>query len=160
MAFYNNAINDGFEGIIVKDTTLPYEAGKRSTGWAKYKPPQIELDVVILAASYGEGRRANVFGTFEMGVKSESGFTNIGSIGSGFTDSDLISLTNQLRKVVESYNDGRYVFLPRIVLEVKADLISRDAKGNIGLRFPRMKRIRNDKFVADINTIEDVERLI
>ena len=72
----------------------------------------------------------------------------------------MISLTNQLRKVVESYNDGRYVFLPRIVLEVKADLISRDAKGNIGLRFPRMKRIRNDKFVADINTIEDVERLI
>jgi len=156
MAFYNNAINDGFEGIIVKNTTLPYEAGKRSTGWAKYKPPQIELDVVILAASYGEGRRANVFGTFEIGVKSETGFTNIGSIGTGFSDSDLISLTTRLRTIVESYKDGRYVFLPRIVLEVKADLISRDAKGNIGLRFPRMKRIREDKFVADINTIKDV----
>ncbi len=160
MAFYNNAINDGFEGIIVKNTTLPYEAGKRSTGWAKYKPPQIELDVVILAASYGEGRRANVFGTFEIGVKSETGFTNIGSIGTGFTDTDLINLTNQLRKIVESYKDGRYVFLPRIVLEVKADLISRDAKGNIGLRFPRMKRIRDDKFVADINTIENVMEMI
>ena len=160
MAFYNNAINDGFEGIIVKDTELPYEAGKRSTGWAKYKPPQIELDVVILAASYGEGRRANVFGTFEIGVKSETGFTNIGSIGTGFTDSDLINLTTRLRTIVESYKDNRYVFLPRIVLEVKADLVSHDAKGNIGLRFPRMKRIRDDKFVSDINTIKDVMEMI
>jgi len=65
-----------------------------------------------------------------------------------------------LRKIVESYKDGRYVFLPRIVLEVKADLISRDARGNIGLRFPRMKRIRDDKFVADINTIENVMEMI
>jgi len=159
MAFYNNAINDGFEGIIVKDTTLPYEAGKRSTGWAKYKPPQIELDVVILAASYGEGRRSNVFGTFEIGVKSDNGFVNVGSIGTGFSDLDLTRLTTKLRTIVEEYKDGRYVFLPRVVLEVKADLVSTDAKGNIGLRFPRMKRIRDDKFVADINTIEDVERL-
>jgi len=159
LAFYNNAINDGFEGIIVKDPSLPYQAGKRSVGWAKYKPPQIELDVVILAASYGEGRRSNVFGTFEIGVKSDNGFVNVGSVGTGFSDDDLISLTNKLRTIVEEYKDGRYVFLPRVVLEVKADLVSTDAKGNIGLRFPRMKRIRDDKFVADINTIEDVERL-
>ena len=159
MAFYHQAINDGFEGIIVKDASMPYEAGKRSTGWAKYKPPQIELDVVILAASYGEGRRSNVFGTFEIGVKSDNGFTNIGSIGTGFSDLQIITLTGQLRKIVENFSDGRYEFLPRIVLEVKADLVSTDAKGNIGLRFPRMKRIRDDKFVADINTIEDVERL-
>lgn len=159
MAFYHQAINDGFEGIIVKDASMPYEAGKRSTGWAKYKPPQIELDVVILAASYGEGRRSNVFGTFEIGVKSDNGFTNIGSIGTGFSDLDLIRLTGQLRKIVENFSDGRYEFLPRVVLEIKADLVSTDAKGNIGLRFPRMKRIRDDKFVADINTIEDVERL-
>ena len=160
MAFYHQAINDGFEGIIVKDASMPYEAGKRSTGWAKYKPPQIELDVVILAASYGEGRRSNVFGTFEIGVKSKTGFTNIGSIGTGFSDLDLIRLTGQLRKIVENFSNGRYEFLPRVVLEVKADLVSTDAKGNIGLRFPRMNRIRDDKFVADINTIEDVERLI
>jgi len=160
MAFYHKAINDGFEGIIVKDASMPYEAGKRSTGWAKYKPPQIELDVVILAASYGEGKRSNVFGTFEIGVRSNNGFTNIGSIGTGFSDLDLIRLTGQLRKIVENFSDGRYEFLPRVVLEVKADLVSTDAKGNIGLRFPRMNRIRDDKFVADINTIEDVERLI
>lgn len=159
MAFYHNAINDGFEGIIVKDASLSYEAGKRSAGWAKHKPPRIELDVVILSAKYGEGKRANVFGTFEIGVKSETGFTSVGLVGTGFSDVDLVNLTNTLRTNVESFSEGVYYLLPRVVLEVSADLISRDKKGNLGLRFPRCKRIRDDKFAADINTLEDVERL-
>ena len=160
LAFYNRAINDGFEGIIVKDTSLPYEAGKRSAGWAKYKPPRIELDVAITTAKYGEGTRANVFGTFGISVKSDSGFKSVGSIGTGFSETDLVWLTNELRKNVETYNNGTYNLLPRVVLEVSADLVTQDAKGNYGLRFPRCKRIRHDKFVADINTIEDVESLI
>ena len=160
LAFYNRAINDGFEGIIVKDTILPYEAGKRSAGWAKYKPPRIELDVAITTAKYGEGTRANVFGTFGISVKSDSGFKSVGSIGTGFSDADLVWLTNELRKNVETYNNGTYNLLPRVVLEVSADLVTQDAKGNYGLRFPRCKRIRHDKFVSDINTIEDVERLV
>ena len=160
LAFYNRAINDGFEGIIVKDTTLPYEAGKRSAGWAKYKPPRIELDVAITTAKYGEGSRANVFGTFGISVKSDSGFKPVGSIGTGFSDVDLVWLTNELRKNVETFNNGTYNLLPRVVLEVSADLVTQDAKGNYGLRFPRCKRIRHDKFVADINTMEDVEALV
>lgn len=159
LAFYNNAINDGFEGIIVKDATLPYEAGKRSMGWAKYKPPRIELDVVILSAQYGEGKKSNVFATFELGVKSPTGFSSVGKVGTGFSDQQLITLTNQLKRNVESFDNGVFKFLPRIVLQVKADLISRDSKGNFGLRFPRMERIRDDKFVADINTLEDVEAM-
>ena len=159
LAFYNRAINDGFEGIIVKDDSLPYEAGKRSVGWAKYKPPRIELDVAITTAKYGEGSRANVFGTFGISVKSDSGFKPVGSIGTGFSDADLVWLTNELRKNVETYDKGTYNLLPRVVLEVSADLVTQDAKGNYGLRFPRCKRIRHDKFVADINTMEDVEAL-
>ena len=69
MGFYQQAIADGFEGIIVKDSTMPYEAGKRSIGWAKYKPPQINLDVVVLSAEYGQGNRSNVMASFEMGSK-------------------------------------------------------------------------------------------
>lgn len=159
MGFYEQAIADGFEGIIVKDSTMPYEAGKRSIGWAKYKPPQINLDVVILSAEYGQGNKSNVMASFEMGVKSDSGFTSIGKVGSGFSDSDLIRLTNTLRRYVENYSSGVYRFSPQVILEVKADLISRDEKGNIGLRFPRCVRIRDDKFVADINTLKDVEDL-
>tara|TARA_R100001082_G_scaffold40748_1_gene21622 strand:- start:2910 stop:4421 length:1512 start_codon:yes stop_codon:yes gene_type:complete len=159
MAFYNQAINDGFEGIIVKNADVPYEAGKRSAFWAKYKPPRIELDVVIMSAKYGEGKRANVFGTFEIGVKSDKGIVSVGKVGTGFSDADLVSLTHNLRRNVENFENDTYYFLPRVVLEVSADLVSRDEKGNLGLRFPRCKRIRDDKFAADINTLEDVERL-
>jgi len=156
LAFYNRAINDGFEGIIVKDANSPYQSGKRASAWAKYKPPRIELDVVILSARYGEGARANVFASFDIGVKSDNGFMPLGAIGTGFSQQDLLSLTNSLRKNVEAYDNRTYKFLPKVVLEVTADLISRDAKGNIGLRFPRVVRIRDDKYVADINTAANV----
>ncbi len=161
LAFYNRAINDGFEGIIVKDASLPYEAGKRSVGWAKYKPPRINLDVVVLTAKYGEGKRANVFGTFGIGLRTENdGYVSLGSVGTGFSDSQLVRLTNELRRQVDNYDKGTYHFLPRVVLEVTADLITQDAEGNYGLRFPRCVRIRDDKFVADINTLDDMIEMI
>ena len=75
------------------------------------------------------------------------------------SDTDLINLTNTLRRNIESFNNGQFFVSPIVVLEVKADLVSRDEKGNLGLRFPRCVRIRDDKFVVDINTLEDVERL-
>ena len=128
MAFYHQAINDGFEGIIVKDSSMAYEAGKRSVGWAKYKPPQINLDVVIMSTKYGEGKRANVFGTFELGVKSDNGYQSVGWCGSGFSDEDLITLTNTLRRNVEKFENGQFFVSPVVVLEVKADLVSRDEK--------------------------------
>jgi DNA ligase-1 len=159
MAFYHEAINEGFEGIIVKDASQPYQSGKRSVFWAKYKPPQINLDVVVLSAKYGEGKRSSVFGTYELGVKAINGYHSVGWCGTGFSDSDLINLTNTLRRNVESFDNGRFFVSPVVILEVKADLVSRDEKGNLGLRFPRCVRIRDDKFVADINTLEDVESL-
>ena len=159
LAFYNRAINDGFEGIIVKNADVGYEAGKRSAFWAKYKPPRIELDVVVLTAKYGQGKRSNVFGTYEVGVKANNGYHSLGSVGTGFSDEDLVSLTNTLRRNVEKYDNNIFYVSPTVVLEITADLVSRDDKGNLGLRFPRCVRIRDDKFVADINTLEDVERL-
>ncbi len=159
LAFYNQAINDGFEGIIVKDSSSPYEAGKRSIGWAKYKPPRINLDVVIVKAKYGQGNRSNVFGTFEIAVKNDTEFVSVGSVGSGFSDEDLIKLTNTLRRNVISFENKTFELAPKVILEVTADLVSRDENNNLGLRFPRCIRIRDDKFVADINTLQDVEAL-
>ena len=119
----------------------------------------IELDVVVLSAQYGEGKKSNVFATFEMGVATEDGFQSIGYVGTGFSDMDLISLTNTLRRNIVSYEGNSYNVNPVVVLEVRADLVSRDASNNIGLRFPRCKRIRDDKFVADINTLKDLEAM-
>ena len=92
-------------------------------------------------------------------MKTNGDYQSLGSVGTGFSDSDLISLTNTLRRNVEKYDKGTYFVSPTVVLEITADLVSRDDKGNLGLRFPRCVRIRDDKFVSDINTLEDVEKL-
>ena len=64
-------------------------------------------------------------------VKSEDGYTSVGKVGTGFSEADLINLTNILRRYVENYSSGVYSFSPSVVLEVKADLISRDEKGTL-----------------------------
>ena len=97
-----------------------------------------------------------VFGSFGISVKDESGYVNVGSVGTGFSQMDLIKLTTDLKKIVDKYDKDIFYVLPRIVLEVTCDLISQDTDGNFGLRFPRLVKIRDDKFPADINTLEDV----
>ena len=158
--FYNLAINDGYEGIMIKDLNAPYESGKRSTAWAKHKPPRFELDVVVTGVRYGEGKRATVFSSYDIAVKDKNDFISIGSIGTGFSEIDLIYLTNEAKKIILSVENGTYTLSPRIVLEVTCDLITQDNEGNLGLRFPRLLRIRNDKPVSDINTIEDIENMV
>ena len=160
-AAYNTAISMGHEGIMIKDKSAVYDVGKRSSSLLKHKPARVELDVVITSARYGEGKRSDVFGSFGISVKGEwSGeFVELGFVGSGFSDSDLIMLTTECKKIVDSYSNSTFELLPRIVLEVTGDLISQDASGNYSIRFPRVKRIRRDKYVSDINNIQDVEAM-
>ena len=158
--FYNLAINDGYEGIMIKDLDATYESGKRSTAWAKHKPPRFELDVVVTGVRYGEGKRATVFSSYDIAVKDKNDFISIGSIGTGFSEIDLIYLTNEAKKIILSVENGTHNLSPRIVLEVTCDLITTDSEGNLGLRFPRLLRIRHDKPVSDINTIEDIQSMV
>ena len=158
--FYSIAIALGYEGIMIKNAKAAYDTGKRSKHWVKYKPPRIDLDVVIVGARYGDGRRGNVFGSYDIAVISDGGFEKIGSIGTGFSDWDLTNLTTRLRPLTLSYENNTYEILPRIVLSVTADLVSKNKDGTYALRFPRMKFIRDDKPVSEINTIEDVVKLI
>ena len=72
---------------MIKDATLVIVlTGSRSVSWDKHKPARIDLDVVILSAKYGEGRKSNVFSSFEIAVKDESGYVSIGSVGTGQLD--------------------------------------------------------------------------
>ena len=158
--FYNLAIADGYEGIMIKDLNAPYESGKRSTAWAKYKPPRFELDVVVTGVRYGDGKRATVFSSYDISVKDNQDFVSIGSIGTGFSEIDLIYLTNEIKKIILSVDGDTYSVSPRVVLEVTCDLITRDGKGNLGLRFPRLLRIRHDKPVSDINTLSDIKEMM
>ena len=139
---------------MLKDANGKYEPAKRS--WFKFKPSKIDLDVVITSARYGEGKNQSVFSSFDVSVKDEGNFVDVGTVGVGFSEEDLKILTNKLRRTIIKFDDGTYEFLPRIVLSVSADLITKNSKGLWGLRFPRMIAIRDDKPVSEINTIEDV----
>lgn len=158
--FYARAIALGYEGVMIKNAKASYDTGKRSKHWVKYKPPRIDLDVVIVGARYGDGKNGNVFSSFDIAVISDNGFDKIGAIGTGFTEWNLTSLTTRLRPMTLSHNNGTYEVLPRIVLSVTADLVSMNKDDTYALRFPRMVSIRDDKPVSEINTIEDVVKLI
>lgn len=156
-AFYNRAIADGFEGIMVKDLEGFYEPGKRT--WIKFKPPRIDLDVVILGAEYGEHSKKNVFATFVIGVSdptTDSGYTEIGRVGNGFTDEELTMLTNKLRRIITNFNKEIYSVIPSVIIEVTADAVTKNKSGSFGLRFPRKVRFREDKVLSEINAITDV----
>tara|TARA_R110000824_G_scaffold102217_1_gene242527 strand:- start:1099 stop:2643 length:1545 start_codon:yes stop_codon:yes gene_type:complete len=160
---YNIAINDNFEGIMIKDLSATYQLGKRSTALLKHKPARINLDLVVTSAKYGEGKRAGWFGSFGLSAKNDEGdYTTVGYVGSGFSEAELMSLTTKLKKIVDVYDvkSQEFFLLPRIVLEVLADAITKDSDGNIGLRFPRLIKIRDDKFAVDSNTIADLEELM
>ena len=105
-------------------------------------------------------RFVNVFGSFDIAVKDGSGFMEIGKVGTGFTDAELVSLTSTLRKIVDGHEGGMYRFLPRVVITVSADLISKNSDGSLGLRFPRKTKLRDDKYVQDIDTLETVETMM
>ncbi len=161
MAFYNRAISEGFEGIMVKDLQSFYTPSKRD--WIKYKPSRVDLDVVIVGAKQGENSNSNLLTSFEIAVKDDSsdkGFVSIGRVGNGFTDDELYSLTNRCKRIVHSWNskDG-YKLHPQIIISVDADAVSRNKQGEYGLRFPRKTRFREDKVLSEINTITDVINL-
>ena len=155
---YNTAINRGFEGVMIKDLDAKYRSG-RSNNILKHKPARIELDLVITSAKYGEGKRSGLFGSFGVSAKTKNGYQNVGNVGSGLSDGDLLYLTTELKKIIDKYSSDVFFVLPRIVLEVRCDLISQDSDGNYGLRFPRVIRIRNDKHAYNCNTIEDIKNM-
>jgi len=129
---YTNAIKAGYEGLVLKGANQVYEPGKRS--WLKHKPALVDLDCVVMDATMGTGKRAGYYGSYELGVRIGDNLISVGSIGSGFTDEDLVSVHNY-------YDNNQQT----TIMEVHADIITQDKEGNIGLRFPRFIRLRTDK---------------
>jgi DNA ligase-1 len=151
----------GYEGLVVKDPFSPYLPGKRGKHWLKLKEELDTLDVVIVGAEFGHGKRTGVLSDYTFAVKSsgDSTLLTVGKAYSGLTDEEIEWMTKELMKIVQT-DDGYYKTVrPAIVLEVAFDAIQRSSRHNSGyaLRFPRIKRIRLDKSVKEIDTIEKVE---
>jgi DNA ligase 1 len=156
--FFTDTVSAGFEGVVVKDLDQPYEAGRRGSGWLKVKPTHT-VDLVILAAEWGSGRREGWLSNLHLGAKGpDGGFVMLGKTFKGLTDEMLEWQTAEFLSI-EDRREGHVVYLkPQIVYEIAFDGVQRSTRypGGVTLRFARVKRFREDKGPADADTLETV----
>ena len=148
---------ESHEGLMIKDPDSFYSPGRRGGNWIKFKKELATLDVVVVAVEEGHGKRSHVLSDYTFAVRDEENGTleTIGKAYSGLTDREIEDLTEHfIRTTIRRERRFRQV-VPAIVLEIAFDSIQRSDRHSSGLalRFPRIKRIRRDKTVAEIDTI-------
>jgi DNA ligase-1 len=163
--FYHAALAIGEEGVIVKNMEAHYQPGRRVGFWLKVKPIMEPLDLVVIGAEWGRGKRTRWLGSLILGARDPrtKKFIATGMMGSGLTDEQFEVLTKELKKHIVA-EKGRVVEVkPQTVVEIAYEEIQRSPKYPTGfaLRFPRLLRIRDpeDKGPEDANTTHDIERL-
>ena len=159
--FLRTAIERGHEGIMAKALDAPYQAGHRGRGWLKVKPANT-LDLVVLAAEWGHGRRHGWLSNLHMGARNpEGGFVMLGKTFKGMTDEMLNWQTKKLLEL-EVARDGIIVYVrPELVVEVAFNEVQASTQypGGVALRFARIKRYRTDKTAAETDTIATVQEI-
>ena len=160
--FLAEALGHGHEGVMVKALDAPYEAGRRGGSWLKLKPSHT-LDLVVLAAEWGHGRRQGWLSNIHLGARDEAGgdYVMLGKTFKGMTDEMLGWQTERLLEL-EASRDGHTVYVrPELVVEVAFDGLQQSSRypGGLALRFARVKGYRPDKSAAEADTIQTVRRL-
>jgi DNA ligase-1 len=157
-AFFADAVARGHEGVVVKGLTGPYEAGRRGASWVKVKPRHT-LDLVVLAAEWGNGRRQGWLSNLHLGARDPGGgFVMLGKTFKGLTDALLTWQTERLL-ALETERDRHIVRVrPELVVEIAFDGLQTSTRypGGLALRFARVIRYREDKPAAEADTIDTV----
>jgi len=161
--FYHRALNSGQEGVMVKNLNAPYQPGKRVGYMYKVKPEKESLDLVIVGAEWGQGRRATWLASFILAVRDEETgeLLEIGKMGTGLTDEQFKEMTSRLRPLIEFEKDNIVHIKPKIVVEVGYQELQKSTnyKSGFALRFPKLIRIRDDKGVDEADTLERIKKL-
>ncbi len=161
-AFLAEARAAGHEGIMAKRLDSTYEAGRRGGAWLKIKPIHT-LDLVILAAEWGHGRRKGWLSNLHLGARDaqSGGFVMLGKTFKGLTDDMLTWQTRALLEREVSRDDWTVYVRPEIVAEIAFNEIQTSPRypGGLALRFARVKAYRPDKNPAEADTIETVRAL-
>ena len=160
-SFFDAAIAAGQEGLVAKALGGAYEAGRRGSNWIKIKRANT-LDLVVLAAEWGHGRRHGKLSNLHLGARDPNGgFVMLGKTFKGLTDEMLAWQTQQLQEL-ETHRDGIVVYVrPELVVEIAFNGLqdSPHYPGGLALRFARVVRYREDKKPEDADTIETVRKL-
>jgi len=161
-AFYDAAIAAGHEGLMAKSLDAPYEAGNRGAGWLKIKRAHT-LDLLVLAAEWGHGRRTGKLSNLHLGALEEStgDYVMLGKTFKGLTDAMLEWQTRELL-ARETRRDEWTVFVrPELVVEIAFSDLQASTRypGGFALRLARVKRYRDDKRAQDADTMESVRKI-
>jgi DNA ligase-1 len=159
----SEAMNAGHEGLMAKRLDSPYTPGIRGKHWLKIKPVLEPLDLVIVAAEYGYGRRHGWLSDYHLAARdAETGeFLEVGKTFKGLTDAEIVEMTRRLKELAISERRGVVVVVPKMVVEVAYNEIQRSPKYRCGmaLRFARITRIRDDKKAEEADTVEKVREV-
>jgi ATP-dependent DNA ligase I len=160
--FLHQALQRGHEGVMAKSTSAGYAAGARGQSWQKIKRART-LDLVVLAAEWGNGRRQGWLSNLHLGARDteKGGFAMLGKTFKGLTDEMLAWQTQELLKL-EIARDGNTVYVePKLVVEIAFNEIQVSPRyvSGLALRFARVKRYRSDKSAAEADSFETVQKL-
>jgi DNA ligase-1 len=158
-AHFDAALAAGHEGVVVKALDAPYAAGRRGTGWLKVKPRHT-LDLVVLAAEWGHGRRQGWLSNLHLGARAidGDGFVMLGKTFKGLTDTLLAWQTERLQELAVEQRGHTVHVRPELVVEIAFDGVQTSPRypGGVALRFARVLRYREDKTAAEADDLAAV----
>jgi DNA ligase 1 len=159
-AIYKGALKAGHEGVMIKNPGSVYAPGKRGKNWLKIKPIMETLDLVVLGATWGEGRRATYLGSYRLAcLDPETGdLLDIGWVATGLSDEALSELTELFRDKILVQKGMEVELRPKVVFEVAYEEIQKSQNYSSGyaLRFPRLIAVRDDKSPEEADTLSRV----
>jgi DNA ligase-1 len=155
---YQAALDAGHEGLMLKVLASPYSPGIRGKNWMKIKPEVDTLDLAVIGAEWGEGRRAHLFGSFLLACQDQGELVPLSKVATGFSDDQLAEAYGILKDHIISQSGKEVKFEPMLVFEIGYSEIqtSPNYRGGFALRFPRFIRIRDDKGIDEIETMESI----
>ncbi|MBI5065872.1 ATP-dependent DNA ligase [Candidatus Woesearchaeota archaeon] len=164
--FYKKSLNAGNEGIMMKNLEGIYKPGSRVGYGVKVKPVMETLDLVIVGAEWGSGKRGKWLSSFTIACQNDAGeYLEIGRVGTGFKEkieegTSFEEMTELLKPLIISEKENEAMVKPKIVIEIKYEEIQKSPTYSSGyaLRFPRLLRLREDKSPEDCTTIKQIEK--
>jgi DNA ligase-1 len=161
--FYKESLKEKQEGLMVKNLDAKYQPGRRVGYWLKVKPVMETLELVIIGAEWGKGKRSHWLSSFTIACrKSDTGeYLACGKLGTGLTDEQFKEFTKKLKGLIIKEKGIELEIKPEFVIEVAYEEIQKSPTYESGyaLRFPRLKSVREDRKPEDCDTIQRVTKL-
>jgi len=163
--FYSEALDSGNEGLMIKKLDAPYKPGARVGFMCKLKPTKENLDLVIVKAEWGEGKRSSWLSSYTLACIDEKGnFLEVGKAGTGLKEKEeeglsFSEMTSLLKPLIKKEEDREVILTPKIVIEVGYEELQKSPTYNSGfaLRFPKIIQLRQDRNPSDITALSMIE---